>query len=256
MMKEFLARAKREIRIASDYHAGDRGRFLWFCRTFPVGSQLPPGAKLLDAGCGGGGYVFYLARRRPDWWIRGIDIDEAAITTCKKVKKDYGYYNVDFCVCDLASDSDLGEDEYDAIYCVDVLHYILDDQLALENITRALKPGSIFWVHVPLLQRKSYFKRSIRLDTVPNIVRDGYDTSEFLQLLGDSGLEVLSTYITFGKYGGLGWELWKISASSGIARLVLKPLIIVLLRLDPHFRNREGRGILVLARKPVVYLHH
>lgn len=253
-MSGALNRVKEKIISMSRYHVGAEGRMHWFVRSVDAWFPLSSGANILDAGCGMGRHVFYLAGKYPTFNIEGMDIDKVAIAVCNQIKAEAGYENCHFTVGDLAGGCGLRENYYDVVYCLDALIYVDDDRLALRDITRALRPGGIILVHVPLAQRKSYLKKSRQLDTVHDAVRDGYDRDQFIDLLHHSGLEILETYITFGKCGGLAWELWKINASKGIFRLVLKPLIMLLLRLDPHIHNREGRGILVIAKKFNVHL--
>lgn len=95
-------------------------------------------AAALDAGCGVGSNHEVLAKYAKS--VQGLDVSDVAINFCK----DKGYVNLDKAsLIDFQSDA-----QFDLILCADVLEH-LDDNLALQNLTRHLAPGGVIILSVP-----------------------------------------------------------------------------------------------------------
>ena len=112
---------------------------------------LPPGACLLDAGCGTGGLLARLAALRPDLDLQGLEYDaEAAALARAKLppgrdpdKLQVGSVNT----------MPYGSGQFDAIVSADVLcHAAVDEAAALTEFHRCLRPGGILLLNLPAYQ--------------------------------------------------------------------------------------------------------
>jgi len=81
---------------------------------------LPPRARVLEIGCHDGIVTCYLARRRPDVTICGVDINHTAIDAARARALDEGLVNVRFETCDVIADA-IGDDRFDAIVTIRLL---------------------------------------------------------------------------------------------------------------------------------------
>ena len=98
---------------------------------------IPEKGKVPDAGGGPGGHIRRLAPRHPDWQWTGIDLEPIA--------------------CDLARERVVGAEiprgsvtalpladgTFDAVVSADVLHHVDDDEAALRQFFRVLRPGGV-----------------------------------------------------------------------------------------------------------------
>jgi SAM-dependent methyltransferase len=98
------------------------------CRLMLDGLKtLPPGATILDLGCGEGRYLRHMQASAPQWKFLGVDPGAAAgDATIQRGS---------------ASRIPLGDGVLDAAYMVMVLQHVDDLPLALREIRRVLKPG-------------------------------------------------------------------------------------------------------------------
>ena len=104
----------------------------------------PVTGRLLDAGCGGGGFAKAIKRHRPDLEVHGIDLSAKAI---EYAKTEPG--NVVFRVGDICR-LPYGDCEFDAVVIEDVLEHLARPRHAIREISRILKEGGRFHAFVPL----------------------------------------------------------------------------------------------------------
>jgi SAM-dependent methyltransferase len=97
--------------------------------------------RILEAGCGS------------SWWINvdeveytliGVDVDRDAL---EKRKNEVG--DLDEIIEGDLRDVDLNENEYDVVYSAFVLEHIDNAELALNNMTKSLKPGGLLIIRIP-----------------------------------------------------------------------------------------------------------
>lgn len=99
--------------------------------------------QFLDAGCGTGGNLIALARLGA---TVGIDLSETALSLARK-------RNPDHLVCGSVSDLPFRSNSFDVVTCVDVLyHQWVDDEPALREFERVLRPGGILIVQAAALE--------------------------------------------------------------------------------------------------------
>lgn len=94
------------------------------------------GLDVLDAGCGTGITLSWLARYSTPGTVTGVDVSEHALDFCRKSGHD-DVMNAS--VTDLPFD----DETFDLIVCNDVIQHVPDDQRALDEFRRVLKPGGL-----------------------------------------------------------------------------------------------------------------
>jgi ubiquinone/menaquinone biosynthesis C-methylase UbiE len=94
--------------------------------------------KILDAGCGPGAALIYLAKYGE---VTGVDISEEALKFAGKrgkVKKGS------------ISDLPFKDNEFDVVVCLDVLyHKLVNINKAISEMERVLKPGGVIFIREP-----------------------------------------------------------------------------------------------------------
>jgi SAM-dependent methyltransferase len=110
---------------------------------------VPPGAELLDAGCGTGRYARELARR--GYAVHGIDLSQELIDVARRSIDSIDgerTSSLSYAVGDIQS---VAADRYDAILCRGVLNDIVDDEsrdAVLASFARALRPAGVLILDV------------------------------------------------------------------------------------------------------------
>ena len=128
---------------------------------------VPPGAELLDAGCGTGRYATELARR--GYVVHGIDLSAELIEVAKGSIKE-ARVSVSFAVSDI-----LGQPagRYDAILCRGVLNDFVDDDsrgAVFTTFAQALRPAGVL-----ILDVREWEASAVRKDREP-VFRKSVDT--------------------------------------------------------------------------------
>lgn len=123
-------RKMAEVEDAMWYYRGLHAHLLSCLSKY---GPADPGATVLDAGCGTGGFLRQLAARRPAWRIEGVDFSEEACRLAALRSK---------CAVRHASVDRLpfADGAFDAIVCADVLSNVEDPAAALVEMRRCVKP--------------------------------------------------------------------------------------------------------------------
>ena len=157
-MNKILAQKLLE-KVKADYDAGSepfsRRSKLWLgtarlvreqvdvtMPTSPTGRQAGrQGCKVLDVGCGDGRWLEVLEEKGVDYV--GVDNSEELIKIAKRKFSDIRYPTSDFRIGDIL-DLPFGDDEFDVVLCIAVLHHVPSRELrekAMREMCRVLKPG-------------------------------------------------------------------------------------------------------------------
>ncbi len=120
-------------------------RFAWF-----LGAGLPPG-RLLDVGCGGGGFMTAASAR--GWTATGVDYEERMIALARAEGRDA--YCQDF----RAFLKGRSAKEFDAVVLFDVLEHDPEPRGLLAAIKPVLKRGGHIAVTLPNESRPAWFGR-------------------------------------------------------------------------------------------------
>ncbi len=106
-----------------------------------LAAVLPPGALVVDVGCGTGANIASLADR---YEVAGIDTTQQAIDLARQRFDGVRY------ICGSAP-RDLGDlrERVDAVMLMDVLEHVPDDAAVLRPIVDSLRPGALLLITVP-----------------------------------------------------------------------------------------------------------
>lgn len=102
--------------------------------------DLPPGARVLDAGCGSGGNLALLARYGA---LQAMEFDAGA----RQRACALGFGPV--LAGSLPADLPFAEGSFDLVCLLDVLEHVADDAAALQRLREVLVPGGRLLVTVP-----------------------------------------------------------------------------------------------------------
>lgn len=114
--------------------------------------------NILDVGCGTGRTTNYCASQLTTGHVHGTDFSQDMIDFAKETYKNIDHISFEYLnVLDLNIDS-----EFDIVYSFFCLHWIAEQEHAIKNIVRSLKPGGKALLYVncesDLMQR--YYKAS------------------------------------------------------------------------------------------------
>lgn len=109
--------------------------------------RIPPGSRVLDAGCGGGRNIYYLLNAGYD--VSAADADPNAISEVMRLAADL---NASLPPTNFRREPveamSFPDESMDVVISVAVLHFALTDEqfeAMLESIFRVLKPGGLFF---------------------------------------------------------------------------------------------------------------
>jgi SAM-dependent methyltransferase len=126
---------------AEDRHWWYRGRRVVLERVLD-GLGLPPGARILDAGCGSGRNMIELARRGT---VTGVELSAPSVEKARA--RDCGEV-IEGSVLEMP----FAEDSFDLAVSLDVIEHLEDDLGALRELRRTVAPGGALLVTVPAYQ--------------------------------------------------------------------------------------------------------
>lgn len=240
------------------FSVGSWVRFVYFSR-FARKYLLGRGdLRVLDAGSGSGEYIAWLGKRLPEASLIGYDTS-AGSTYSKNFElanKKIETSNIRLFVKDLKTMED--REAFDAIYSVDVLEHIPDNEIVIRNIFDALKKGGIFYLAMPYDKERPtvlparYFER-FREWAEEEHVGEMRSLSETEHLLERVGFTVLESRYTFGVFATkLAWELeqcLKVSPGSRYLLRLGRPVLNGLATLEFVFGIPDDGNILIVCQK-------
>ena len=160
----------------------------WFMRgemaAFRRLADLPPGATVLDMGCGRGTSVRLILEMFCPARLVAFDIDAALIDQARRRLAPRLGQEVELRVADATSMPFTGG-EFDAVFELGILHHIPDWRTALREIARVVKPGGVFYFAEPSygrIHRGMYFLMGHPKDA-------GFTADELRIALGEAGLQ-------------------------------------------------------------------
>lgn len=217
--------------------------------------QRPPG-RFLDAGCGPGDYSFYFAANYPDSRVKAIDISQDRIDSNREALKRTALTNLEFTRQDILNLNDA--ESFDLICCIDVLEHVDQHRQALERLRDALKSDGYLYIHLPLKrERPVIFDRYLREfhewtkheHTAPPHSRDS-----FIELVKDSGFDVLAAENTFNHYLGefavsITALFYRNTILNQVILGLLMPFMWLLVYLDYWLSNNKGNALALMLTK-------
>jgi len=165
---------------------------------------------ILDVGCGHGNSLVELDRRFSPTKIIGVDVDPNALTWSKG--------NREKCRCDVeividnAATMNIADQSVDMVFCHQTFHHIVDQDNAIKEFYRVLKPGGV------LLFAESC-KRYIHSFIIKALFRHPMDVQktdeEYLELITGAGFTYQAENVSkpflwwsradLGLLGKIGW---------------------------------------------------
>lgn len=100
----------------------------------------PPGATVLEAGCGVGAQTVILARNSPHARFTSVDLSPGSVQAAKAAVERAGFGNVTFQVADLFH-LPFAEASFDHVFVCFVLEHLSRPLEALQALAKVLKPG-------------------------------------------------------------------------------------------------------------------
>lgn len=107
-----------------------------------VQADLDASAAMLDAGCGTGGLIRRFEHHHPGWRWTGVDFEPLA---CSLARGRCSGEIVEASVTSLP----FADATFDAVVSADVICNIADDDVALSEFCRVLRPGGLLVINVP-----------------------------------------------------------------------------------------------------------
>ena len=101
--------------------------------------NLPPGARILDAGCGSGRVLDELAQFGQ---VAGVDASPVAVTAAHR----RGHVDVSLA---RVEELPFGDESFHLVTCLDVIEHTRDDTRALGELLRVTRPGGYLLVTAP-----------------------------------------------------------------------------------------------------------
>ncbi len=216
-------------------------------------------ATVLDAGSGFGQYSWYIAGKRPQWEIHGIELKEEQVADCNAFFNKAGKKNVSFFTGDLTRY--VNPDNYDLILSIDVMEHIEEDVKVFENFYKSMKKGGMLLISTPSDQGGSGVEHEHDTSFIEEHVRDGYGKEEIENKLRSAGFTTIEVLYSYGKTGSLSWKLsmkypilmlgasWLFILLLPLYYLLVFPFCYVLNYLDVRKRHNKGTGLIVKVIK-------
>jgi SAM-dependent methyltransferase len=230
-------------------------------RRFPV----RPGDRVLDLGCGGGRHAFEVYRHGANVVAFDLDPSELGPVTgmfgAMREAGEAGSQGGATAVSGDATAMPFGDGTFDRVIAAEVLEHVLDDQRAMNELARVLRPGGLAAITVPSwLPERICWALSTEYHEVPGGHVRIYTRVELQAKLARAGLEVGWHHYAHGLHSPywwlkcavgvhddkhslvsayhrvLVWDIMRKPAATRLAEQALNPLI--------------GKSLVVYAVKP------
>lgn len=231
-MKEHLSIAQEALRtmaLTTNYNAW----LIDIMRPF-IGDEI------LEIGCGIGNLTMYLKR---EGQLSCLDNSEYFIAHMKVDYPELTFYQMDI---SLEISPPLAQHRFDTIICVNVLEHIEDDEQALLNMKKLLKPGGRILLFIPALE---WLYGTLDIE-VEHFRR--YNKNRLSMSLEKIGMEIASLRY----YNLLGVGGWFINGRIMRRRSfpVLQPLLYdkivpIIAYIERHWSPPYGMSLFAVASK-------
>ena len=108
------------------------------------------GKRILEIGCGRGGFSFWLATRTPSpAQVVGADFSSKAVNKARQFAENRGVSNISWSVADIQALNQFGGGEFDTVVSCETIEHVPDPPLAVKQLARVLKPGGRLFLTTP-----------------------------------------------------------------------------------------------------------
>lgn len=259
-MEEFQA----QTRVTQHFDDAARVYTSWYDLANPEGhsfrirrtrclealSHLPPGALVVDAGCGPGTFVDDLTKK--GFRVLGTDIAPTMIEECRGRFADRPQATFDVSPADKIP---LQDTEASAVTAMGLLEYLNDEPSVLREFRRVLKPGGVAVLTYPhkgsptrIWNRLTHtlikpVLRAIRGPKTTGVKHREYELGPTLQQVRDAGFEIKDVIFYNMKLG-----------FRPLDTILPRTIVWISERLERFcrtpFLRRIGTGFIVVAKKP------
>lgn len=228
-------------------------------RRFPVG----PGDRLLDLGCGAGRHAFEALRHGAK--VVACDADEGELRTVASIAAamdETGEALPPAQAAAVGGDATampFGDGFFDRVIAAEVLEHIPDDQAALHEIARVLRPGGLLAVTVPAwLPERVCWRLSDDYHNVPGGHVRIYTRPELETKLRRAGLAVGGHHHAHGLHTPYWWLKCAVGVGNDahpLARAYHRLLVWDIVKRPAPTRAAEWLLNPVIGKSLVVYAH-
>lgn len=208
--------------------------------------------KILDAGCGRGGFSYEIAKQNSDVKIVAVDIDEERLDLNRVIAEKAGFSNIVFMKKNIEN-LDFHE-EFELVVSVDNLEHLEDDVSGIKGLYRSLKKGGRLVLHVPGYERRWFFFKFQENFDVPGHFRPGYYKGEIKNKLESAGFHVDDVHYTFGYLetiaNNISYFITGAEAKNKIIIALVFPVLNFIAWLGLYSKPKKGAGVLALCHKP------
>lgn len=239
-LKQLVVNNLTKYPVFQPVHLGQYIRRLYFWREV---AKLPLNRfqKVLDAGCGSGHYTVEFSQRFPKIEVDGINLSWPKPN--RPIPSN----------CRLRQGNLLNLDEnqqYDFIWCIDVLEHIPGNEKVLANLIAALRHGGFLYLHVPYDKPGKRIFPENWFPTNEEHIGEQRPLDEWTALLRQGGLQITSAKWTFGFWGELAWEIDRLTDQKPSMKAVFTPILKAMANaalILPSSRKRAN--VLVVGQK-------
>jgi 2-polyprenyl-3-methyl-5-hydroxy-6-metoxy-1,4-benzoquinol methylase len=108
------------------------------------------GRRVLDIGCGRGGFASWLARHpAAPVEVVGCDFSPVAVEKARRFAAESAVRNVRFDVADIQRLDQFADDAFDTVFSCETIEHVPDPPLAVRQLARVLKPGGRLFLTTP-----------------------------------------------------------------------------------------------------------
>jgi SAM-dependent methyltransferase len=218
-------------------------RWAWVRRHLPT---FAPGSRVLDAGCGNGGFAMYAAHRGAD--VVGISDSVGDMEGAQRRAALAGLERVEFVVGDLRrlAEEPPATGPFDCVLCLEVIEHVLDDTTLLTRLRELVAPGGTLLLSTPTDDHPPLFGERAHLSGVEDgrHVRWGSSQARLREVVEAAGFRVVRIDPISGpasrRLTSLGYRgQAKLGRAAWAATLLLRPLRL----LDPLLlRSRRAHS--------------